>query len=52
MSFKYALAVAAVLGLAGGAQAATCGNTSKGFGGFIQEMKREADAAGVSAQAS
>jgi lytic murein transglycosylase len=33
------------------AHAETCGNTSKGFGNFIKEMKREAEAAGVSAEA-
>lgn len=36
---------------AGSAQAATCGNSSKGFGNFIKEMKSEASAAGVSAEA-
>jgi lytic murein transglycosylase len=38
------------LGLATPAAAATCGNTSKGFGPFIKAMKQEAVAAGVSAQ--
>ncbi len=51
MSFKFGLAVACAMVLATSAQAETCGNTSKGFGGFIKQMKREADAAGVSASA-
>ena len=51
MSFKFGLVAAAALVLATSAQAETCGNTSKGFGGFIKQMKREADAAGVSPQA-
>jgi lytic murein transglycosylase len=49
MSFKFALAAACALLLATSAQAETCGNTAKGFNTFIKEMKREADAAGVSA---
>ncbi len=50
MSFK-TLALAATLLLAtGAAQAETCGNTSKGFASFIKQMKKQADAAGVSPQ--
>jgi lytic murein transglycosylase len=48
MSLKSAVLALALVGLPVTAQAATCGNTAKGFGGFIKEMKREADAAGVS----
>ncbi len=51
MSFKsWALALCVVATTAS-AQAETCGNTAKGFNGFIKQMKREADAAGVSAPA-
>jgi lytic murein transglycosylase len=50
MSFKiYALAASLLL-LTSTAHAASCGNTAKGFDGFIKQMKREADAAGVSPQ--
>ena len=49
MSFKFGLAAACALVLATSAKAETCGNTGKGFNAFIKEMKREADAAGVSA---
>ena len=50
MSFKI-LALAATVFLAtGAAQAETCGNTSKGFAPFIKQMKKQADAAGVSPQ--
>jgi lytic murein transglycosylase len=50
MSFKI-LAVATSLLLATvAAQAETCGNTSKGFAPFIKQMKKQADAAGVSPQ--
>ncbi len=51
MSFKLVAVAASLLAFASSAQAATCGNTSNGFGGFIKQMKREADAAGVSAEA-
>jgi lytic murein transglycosylase len=51
MSFKTCILAASLLVVTGAAQAETCGNTAKGFGGFIKQMKREADAAGVSAQA-
>jgi lytic murein transglycosylase len=51
MFLKACVVAASVLALAGRAQAETCGNTAKGFGGFIKQMKREADEAGVSAQA-
>ncbi len=51
MSMKFSVAAAVLLALASGAQAQTCGNTAKGFNGFIKEMKREADASGVSPQA-
>jgi lytic murein transglycosylase len=50
MSFKI-LAVATSLLLATvAAQAETCGNTAKGFAPFIKQMKKQADAAGVSPQ--
>ena len=50
MSFKI-LALAATVFLAtGAAQAETCGNTSKGFAPFMKQMKKQADAAGVSPQ--
>jgi lytic murein transglycosylase len=51
MFLKACVVAASVLAFAGGAQAETCGTTAKGFGGFIKQMKREADEAGVSAQA-
>jgi lytic murein transglycosylase len=51
MSLKIFALAASLFVLAGAAHAETCGNTAKGFGGFIKEMKREADAAGISAQA-
>jgi lytic murein transglycosylase len=50
MSFKTLALAATLLVAATAAHAETCGNTSKGFDKFIKEMKREADAAGVSAQ--
>jgi lytic murein transglycosylase len=50
MSLKFSFVAALVLSFSGQAEAATCGNTSNGFNGFIKQMKREADAAGVSAQ--
>ena len=50
MSFKI-LALAATVFLAtGAARAETCGNTSKGFAPFMKQMKKQADAAGVSPQ--
>jgi lytic murein transglycosylase len=50
MSFKIWAVAASLLVSTGAAEAATCGNTAKGFGAFIKQMKREADAAGVSPQ--
>jgi lytic murein transglycosylase len=51
MIFKTGVILAATISMIGLAQAETCGNTAKGFGGFIKQMKRDADAAGVSANA-
>jgi lytic murein transglycosylase len=48
MFFKSTVAAAALFAMAATAQAQSCGNTAKGFGGFIAEMKNEAAAAGVS----
>jgi lytic murein transglycosylase len=48
MTLKPWILATTFLALAGAAQAETCGDTSKGFGAFIKQMKREADAAGVS----
>ncbi len=50
MSFKILGLAASLLLLSTTAEAATCGNTSKGFSGFLKQMKSEADAAGVSPQ--
>jgi lytic murein transglycosylase len=50
MSFKIWAVAASLLVCTGAAEAATCGNSAKGFGTFIKQMKREADAAGVSPQ--
>jgi lytic murein transglycosylase len=50
MSFKTLALVASLLLATGAAQAETCGNTSKGFASFIKQMKKQADAAGVSPQ--
>lgn len=50
MFLKSTVVAAAVLAITATVQAETCGNTSKGFGGFIKQMKSEASAAGVSAQ--
>jgi lytic murein transglycosylase len=50
MFLKFSLVAALLFSFSGVAEAATCGNTSNGFNGFIKQMKREADAAGVSAQ--
>lgn len=41
------LALAAMLATGGMAEAATCGNSAKGFDGFIKAFKKEAVAAGV-----
>lgn len=49
MHFKTTVVAAALLAGVATAQAETCGNTSKGFGSFISQMKREAASAGVSA---
>jgi len=38
----------AFLGVAGSAGAATCGNSAKGFQGFLKEFRAEAAAAGIS----
>jgi membrane-bound lytic murein transglycosylase B len=51
MLFKSTVAAAAMLSFAATAQAETCGSSGKGFDRFIKEMKREADTAGVSAEA-
>ncbi len=50
MSFKSVALAATLLVLAGAAQAETCGNSAKGFDKYMKSVKREADAAGVSAQ--
>jgi lytic murein transglycosylase len=50
MSFKSVAVAASLFAFGTTAQAATCGNTANGFADFIKQMKREADAAGVSAQ--
>ena len=50
MFFKKLVLAAVFLALAGTAQAETCGNSAKGFDKFMKSVKREADAAGVSAQ--
>jgi lytic murein transglycosylase len=42
-----ALALAAMLATGGLAEAATCGNSAKGFDGFIKAFRKEAAAAGV-----
>ena len=44
------VALAALIGLGGVAQAADCGNSAKGFDGFIKQFKKEAAAAGVGAK--
>ncbi len=51
MSLKTLVVAASLLAVAPTANAATCGNSGKGFPAFIKQMKREADAAGVSASA-
>jgi lytic murein transglycosylase len=51
MYFKSTVVAVAMGVMAATAQAETCGNTSKGFGNFIKQMKSEAAAAGVSAEA-
>jgi lytic murein transglycosylase len=51
MFFKPAILGLALVCMAVTAEANTCGNSSKGFNGFIKQMKREADEAGVSANA-
>jgi lytic murein transglycosylase len=50
MSFKFAAVTVAFLLTTVSAEAATCGNTAKGFNAFIKQAKGEADAAGVSPQ--
>jgi lytic murein transglycosylase len=49
-SMRKILFLASTLLAATPALAETCGNTSKGFKGFISEMKQQAQAEGVSAQ--
>ncbi len=44
------VALAALIGLGGVAQAADCGNSAKGFDGFIKQFRKEAAAAGVGAR--
>jgi lytic murein transglycosylase len=51
VTFKSIVLAASLLAFIPSVQAQECGETSKGFGGFIKEMKREADAAGVSPDA-
>jgi lytic murein transglycosylase len=51
MIFKSMVTAMVCVAFAGAAHAATCGNTAKGFDGYIKAVKREADAAGVSAAA-
>lgn len=50
MSLKSWCVATTLFVVASAAHAETCGNTSKGFGGFIKQMKSEASSAGVSAQ--
>lgn len=42
-----ALALSAVLAMTGGAAAAQCGNSAKGFDGFIKSFKQDAAAMGI-----
>ena len=44
------VAAAALIGLGGMAHAADCGNSAKGFDGFIKQFRKEAAAAGVGAR--
>jgi lytic murein transglycosylase len=46
-----AASLMALLAVAGTAEAATCGNSAKGFPGFLKEFRQEAAAAGVSDRA-
>jgi lytic murein transglycosylase len=50
MIFKSLISAVMCMALASAVQAASCGNSAKGFDGYIKSVKREADAAGVSAQ--
>ena len=50
MIFRHVIPAVMCMALATAAQAATCGNSAKGFDGYIKSVKLEADAAGVSAQ--
>lgn len=43
-----AVGLAALVAAAGAAEAASCGNSAKGFEGFLKEFRKEAAAAGVS----
>ena len=50
-NFKIAAAaLAAFIGFGGAAHAASCGNSAKGFDGFIKQFRAEAAAAGVGAR--
>jgi lytic murein transglycosylase len=51
VTLKAAVLAAGLLALIPSAQAQDCGETAQGFGRFIKEMKREADAAGISPDA-
>lgn len=50
MSFKFLACAAAFLALSLPAAAETCGNTVKGFDGFMKGVRKQAAAAGVSPQ--
>jgi lytic murein transglycosylase len=50
MILKSGLLAAFAFAMATAVSAQTCGNSAKGFAGFIKDMQREADAAGVSPQ--
>ncbi len=50
MIFRTVLVVASLMSASAAAMAASCGNTEQGFSGFIKSVKKEAAAAGVSAQ--
>lgn len=50
-NFKLAAAaLAALMAVSGAASAATCGNSAKGFDGFIKQFRKEAAAQGVGAR--
>ena len=50
MIFRSLIPAVVCMALASAAQAESCGNSAKGFDGYIKSVKREADAAGVSPQ--